>query len=73
MTLIPTHTKPRMMPASAIPLPCCVPPDCWIWFLAMNPKTIARIEVIPVHGMIPSTNDAIASPFVLGVDGAPEE
>jgi hypothetical protein len=39
----------------------------------MNPKTIARIEVIPVQGMIPSTSEAIASPFVLGEDGAPEE
>src|SRR5689334_11105679 len=71
MTLIPIHTKPRMMPASAIPLPCCVPPDRSIWFLAMNPKTIARIEVIPVQGMIPRISDAIANPFVLDVVGAP--
>ena len=60
-----------MVPASAIPLPCCVPPDCSIWFLAMKPKTIARMEVIPVQGMIPRTNDAIANPFVLDVEGAP--
>jgi hypothetical protein len=50
-----------------------VPPDCSIWFLAMKPKTIARMDVIRKHGMIPRTSDAIANPFVLGVEGVPAE
>jgi hypothetical protein len=60
----PIHTKPRMMPASAIPLPCCVPPDCSIWFLATKPRTIATIAVIVKQPTMPHTRDAMANPFV---------
>jgi len=35
MTVIATPIHPMMMAATASPLPCCVPPDWSIWFLAM--------------------------------------
>jgi hypothetical protein len=64
MSRIPTPTQPRTIPAIAIPRPDCVPPVCLIWLSATYPKTRARIEPTQYSQIIPSTIDAIASPFV---------
>ncbi len=59
-------TKPRMMPASAIPLPPCRPPLSWICLRATNPKITARTAPTPNTQTIPSTKEAMANPFVDG-------
>jgi len=38
---------------------------------AIQAEDDREMEVIPVQGMIPRANDAIANPFVLDVEGAP--
>jgi hypothetical protein len=59
-------TIPSTIPAVAIPEPSILP-ECFIWFRATQPKTIASIEPMQQHSSpsMPETREAMAMPLPL--------
>jgi hypothetical protein len=62
-------TKPRTMPAVAMPLPPCRPALSLICLRATKPKITARIAPSPNTQTMPSTSAAMEKPFVVWPEG----